>query len=63
MSITWTRFLKAVRRMSKECLEDRCRHAILGIAKDVKDINSKMTHFLENYREDYYKVLYGHGKY
>jgi len=45
--------------MPKESLEDKCRSAIIGIARDVKDINAKMNHFIENYRDDYYKVLYG----
>jgi hypothetical protein len=49
--------------MHRESLEEKCSKAILGIARDVKDINAKMTHFLENYREDYYKVLYGHVQY
>ncbi len=41
--------------MSKPNLENRCKKAILKISDDVRDINNKLTHFLENYREDYYK--------
>jgi len=41
--------------MAKESLEK----VINGIAGDVKEINQKMTHFLESYRDDYYRVLYG----
>lgn len=41
--------------MSKDDLEMRCKKAIIRIADDVKDINHKFTHFLENYREDYYQ--------
>jgi len=43
--------------MSSDSLEIRCRKAIFSIADDVKDINYKLTHFLENYREDYYKAV------
>ena len=35
----------------------RVRKAILEIASEVKDINLKLTHFLENYREDYYDSM------
>jgi hypothetical protein len=35
----------------------RVRKAILEIAHEVKDINQKLTHFLENYREDYYDSM------
>ncbi len=45
--------------MAKESLEKRCSDAILAMAGDVKEINQKMTHFLESYRDDYYRVLYG----
>ncbi len=45
--------------MSKENLEVKCRKAVLGIASSVKDINQKLTHFLENYRKDYYKSMDG----
>jgi len=41
-----------------ENLETKCRKAVLSIADNVKDINQKLTHFLENYREDYYKGMY-----
>ena len=41
----------------KSNLEDKCKRAILRMADDVKDINHKLTHFLENYRQDYYKIL------
>lgn len=37
-------------------LEVRCKKALLSIADDVKDINNKLSYFLENYREDYYKA-------
>ena len=30
---------------------------VKDIAKDVKDINKKMTYFLENYRDDYNKAM------
>jgi len=40
--------------MSRDDLEIRCKKAILSIADNVKDINHKLTHFLENYRDDYY---------
>lgn len=40
--------------MSRDDLETRCKKAVLSIANDVKDINHKLTHFLENYRDDYY---------
>lgn len=43
----------------EESLELRCRKAVLAIADNVKDINHKLTYFLENYREDYYKALDG----
>lgn len=36
--------------------------AVSSIASDVKDINKKMTYFLENYREDYYRALDGYNK-
>ncbi len=43
-------------KISNENLEAMCKKALLSIADDVKDINNKLTHFLENYREDYYKA-------
>ncbi len=43
--------------MSKDNLEMKCRKAVLSIADNVRDINYKLTHFLENYRQDYYKAL------
>ena len=43
--------------MSDADLESRCKKAILSIADDVKDINHKLSHFLENYRDDYYKAM------
>lgn len=45
--------------MAEESLEKRCGEAILAMAGDVKEINQKISHFLESYREDYYRVLYG----
>lgn len=45
--------------MTEDNLEMKCRKALLKIADDVKDINHKMTHFLENYREVYYKAVDG----
>jgi len=35
----------------------KVRRAILDIAQEVKDINQKLSHFLENYREDYYESM------
>lgn len=43
--------------MSKDNLELKCKKAILSIADDMKDINHKFTHFLESYRDDYYKGM------
>ena len=40
-------------------LEDKCKKAVLKIAENVKDINHKLTHFIENYRSDYYNALDG----
>ena len=45
--------------MSEESLEDRCKKAVVKIAEHVRDINFKLSHFLENYREDYYDSLDG----
>jgi hypothetical protein len=41
--------------MTPPNLEDRCKKAILRMADDVKDINFKLTHFLDKYRDDFYK--------
>ena len=41
----------------KNNLEGKCKLAILRMADDVKDINHKFTHFLENYRSDHYKIM------
>jgi len=41
--------------MNNDDLEMRCRKAILSIADNVRDINYKLSHYIENYREDYYK--------
>lgn len=38
-------------------LEIRCRKAILRMADDVRDINLKLNHFLENYRDDFFKLF------
>jgi hypothetical protein len=43
--------------MIEDNLEMKCKQAILRIADDVKDINYKLTNFLENYREDYYRAM------
>ena len=52
--------------MSEETLEEKCKEAVLKIADHVKelvdhakDINAKASHFLENYRKDYYDALDG----
>lgn len=45
--------------MSDESLENRCKKAVIKIAEHVRDINYKLTHFLENYRDDYYDALDG----
>ncbi len=42
--------------MTTPNLEDRCKKAILRMADDVKDINHKLTHFLDKYRDDFYKT-------
>lgn len=42
-----------------EDLEERCKKAVLNIASHVKEINHKLSHFLRNYREDYYEALDG----
>jgi len=42
-------------RMPKDDLEVRCRKAVIAIADDVKDINYKLTHLLESWRNDYYR--------
>ena len=38
--------------MAEDNLELRCKKAVLTIADNVRDINYKLTHFLENYREE-----------
>jgi len=43
--------------MARDNLESRCKKAIITIADDVKDINYKLSHFLESYRSDYHKML------
>lgn len=43
--------------MSKDDLDKRVKISILRMAVEVRDINHKLTHFLENYREDYYKTM------
>ena len=50
----------------EESLEQRCRKAVIRIAEhvkdikySVKDISHKLTHFLQNYREDYYAAMQG----
>ena len=43
--------------MSKDDLDKRVKISILRIAAEVRDINHKLTHFLENYREDYYNAI------
>jgi len=52
--------------MAEETLEEKCKEAVLKIADHVKelvnhakDINAKASHFLENYRKDYYDALDG----
>jgi hypothetical protein len=44
--------------MTPPNLENRCKKAILRMADEVTDINSKLTHFLEKYRDDFYKTSY-----
>lgn len=44
--------------MTPPNLETRCKKAILRMADDVRDINQKLTHVLENYRDDFYKSAY-----
>ena len=56
MSTTSTRYYK-VTIMSSDNLEIRSKKAILRMADDVRDMNHKLSHFLENYREDYYKAI------
>jgi|GEM_PF-2379861 len=43
--------------MSIDDLETRCKKSLLKIADDVRDINQKLTYFLETYRDDYYMLL------
>lgn len=40
-------------------LEERVKKAVIRIAEHVRDINHKLSHFLESYREDYYDALDG----
>ena len=49
-------------------LEDHCRNTVIRIEnhvsdiKDsVKEINQKLSHFLQCYREDYYSAMEGAG--
>lgn len=42
-----------------ETLDDKCKKAVLKIHDHVRDINYKLSHFIENYREDYYDALDG----
>ena len=42
--------------MSRDNLEVRCQKAVLDIAARVRDIDHKLTHFLENYRDDYFRT-------
>ncbi|OPY88333.1 MAG: hypothetical protein A4E71_00544 [Smithella sp. PtaU1.Bin162] len=55
MSTTWIKSCLAGLIMAKESLEK----VVQSMASDVKEINQKMTHFLESYRDDYYRILYG----
>lgn len=41
--------------MTVQNLEYRCKKALLRMADDVSDINHKLTHFLDKYRDDFYK--------
>ena len=43
--------------MSNDNLETKCKKAIIRMADDVKDINYKLSHFLECYRDEYYGIL------
>ena len=45
--------------MNPDDLDLKCRKAILAIEEHVKDIDDKLTHFIENYRVDYYKARNG----
>jgi len=45
----------------EESLEDKCKHAVIKIYDQVRDINYKLSYFLENYRQDYYDALDGIG--
>ena len=49
-------------------LEDQCRNTVIrieshvsAIKNDVKEINQKLSHFLQCYREDYYSAMEGAG--
>lgn len=37
-------------------IEDKCKRALLAIADDVRDINHKLSFFLESYRYDIYRT-------
>jgi len=43
----------------EETLEDKCKKAVIKIYDHVRDINYKLSYFLENYRADYYDALDG----
>ena len=45
--------------MDDEFLEDKCKNAVLKIVDHVRSIDFKLSHFLENYRDDYYDALDG----
>ena len=52
--------------MPEETIDDKCNKAVLEIAKHVKDLvkyaksmDTQVSHFLENYRKDYYDALDG----
>jgi hypothetical protein len=40
--------------MNNDNLELRCKKAIIKIADNVSDINHKLTHLLESYKDDLY---------
>ncbi len=42
-----------------ETLDDKCKKAVIKIHDHVCDINYKLSHFIENYRQDYYDALDG----
>jgi hypothetical protein len=45
----------------EKSLEEKCKEAVIKIYDHVRDINYKLSHFLENYRKDYYDALDGIG--